>query len=355
MKLILLGIWDTTPGDSWHWFTQRMTDYFKALTGFGIRHFVIRERGLNKELLSQSDTEQLRKYFIALSEKEKSAFVRHLVDDYYIQFQKAQNFIADLEKRDPSKLDDKQIIQTLKRWSEILPRITFQIWFAVIVDLWYPDSKAYRGFKRQLGRARDDSGKLHHRIYSYAWKLYRIFARRFRIPLKHFMNAMIPELIAMIEGRQRISKQECINRTRLSVLTHRHGQDIMLTGKNASKFMATSRFVNQTPCMNSGLKGIPACPGKAKGLVRKIFFNKDFSLFRQGEILVTYQTMVHFLPLIKKAGAVLTEFGGLTTHAAVVSRELGKPCVVGIKGLTAALKNGDRVEVDATKGEVKRI
>ena len=63
--------------------------------------------------------------------------------------------------------------------------------------------------------------------------------------------------------------------------------------------------------------------------------------------------MVHYLPIMKKASAILTEFGGLTSHAAIVSRELKKPAVVGISGLISTIKTGDMLEIDAGRGIVK--
>ena len=63
--------------------------------------------------------------------------------------------------------------------------------------------------------------------------------------------------------------------------------------------------------------------------------------------------MVHYLPIMKKAKAILTEFGGLTSHAAIVSRELNKPCVVGIPNLLASVQDGDKVEVDADNGNIR--
>ena len=58
---------------------------------------------------------------------------------------------------------------------------------------------------------------------------------------------------------------------------------------------------------------------------------------------------------MRQASAIITEEGGLTCHAAIVSRELKKPCVIGIKGLLDILKDGDQIEVDAVKGIVKKI
>ena len=64
-------------------------------------------------------------------------------------------------------------------------------------------------------------------------------------------------------------------------------------------------------------------------------------------------TTVDYLPAMKKASAIVTDDGGITSHAAIISRELGIPCIVGTKIATKVLKDGDLVEVNANKGEVK--
>jgi len=81
--------------------------------------------------------------------------------------------------------------------------------------------------------------------------------------------------------------------------------------------------------------------------------NKQSSQFQPEEILVTGMTRPEFIFLIKKASAIVTDEGGVTCHAAVVSRELHKPCVIGTKIATQVLHDGDLVEVDANQGVVK--
>ncbi|HYC34168.1 MAG TPA: PEP-utilizing enzyme, partial [Candidatus Paceibacterota bacterium] len=71
-------------------------------------------------------------------------------------------------------------------------------------------------------------------------------------------------------------------------------------------------------------------------------------------ILVTDNTDVRFLPLMKKAAAIVTDRGGILSHAAIVARELKKPCIVGTKVATKILKDEDLVEVDAQKGVVRK-
>jgi len=73
-----------------------------------------------------------------------------------------------------------------------------------------------------------------------------------------------------------------------------------------------------------------------------------------GKILATIQTTPHFIPYLKGVKAIITDEGGITCHAAIVSREMGIPCIVGTKNATKVLKDGDDVEVDTENGEVRK-
>jgi len=101
------------------------------------------------------------------------------------------------------------------------------------------------------------------------------------------------------------------------------------------------------------LQGTIANPGKVLGSVKVIINKKDFSKFKQGDILVAPMTSVDFVPLMEVALAFVTNEGGITSHASIVSREMNKPCIIGTKIATQVLKDGDRVEVDANKGIVR--
>ncbi len=103
------------------------------------------------------------------------------------------------------------------------------------------------------------------------------------------------------------------------------------------------------------LKGMTAYPGKLKGKARIILNQSQMHLFNSGEILVAPMTNVNYLPLMHKAKAILTETGGLTSHAAIICRELKKPCIVGIKNLINFLKDNEPIEIDADNGIVKKI
>jgi phosphoenolpyruvate synthase/pyruvate phosphate dikinase len=103
------------------------------------------------------------------------------------------------------------------------------------------------------------------------------------------------------------------------------------------------------------LNGSVANTGKIVGNVKIIMGPRDFDKMKDGEILVTSMTRPDFVPILKKAAAIVTDEGGLTCHAAIIARELGIPCIVGTKIATKILKNGQLVEVDGNHGSVKLI
>ncbi|MCW1301114.1 MAG: phosphoenolpyruvate synthase [Candidatus Nanoarchaeia archaeon] len=100
------------------------------------------------------------------------------------------------------------------------------------------------------------------------------------------------------------------------------------------------------------LKGLPASPGIASGIVRLILDPSQLHRLNPGEVLVTKMTNPDYVPAMRKAAAIITDEGGLTCHAAIVSRELGIPCIVGTGNATALLQDGELVTVDAINGAV---
>ncbi|MDZ4826478.1 MAG: PEP/pyruvate-binding domain-containing protein, partial [Actinomycetota bacterium] len=100
------------------------------------------------------------------------------------------------------------------------------------------------------------------------------------------------------------------------------------------------------------VRGMGASPGVAVGPVRVLHAPDDAAAFVDGEIIVAPMTNPDWVPLLRRAGALVTDGGGMTCHAAIVSRELGVPCVVGTRRATAELHDGQVVTVDGAKGVV---
>lgn len=122
---------------------------------------------------------------------------------------------------------------------------------------------------------------------------------------------------------------------------------------SGDKYLDLKKEIKKT--QSKDISGNTAFPGKVKGKVVVYQSWTDTIELNEGDILVTGMTNPLMVPFIKKAGAIVTDEGGIICHAAIISREMKKPCITGTKNATQLLKDGDFVEVDANKGIVRII
>jgi phosphohistidine swiveling domain-containing protein len=132
-------------------------------------------------------------------------------------------------------------------------------------------------------------------------------------------------------------------------------QDTFLTGAKAKKFLGQLNIVREEITNVKIMYGDCASPGRERGTVKVVNEIKDMTKMNKGDILVSYATSPDLVPAIKKAAAIITDAGGITCHAAIISRELGIPCVVGTKIATKVLHDGDLIDVNATHGKINII
>lgn len=162
------------------------------------------------------------------------------------------------------------------------------------------------------------------------------------------------EVTAVFRGRK-IPTKELRRAQTYSALVKEHGKLIFYTGHTARrKTQAAVEALRDIKAVHE-LKGQVACSGYVVGTVRIVFSSKDMPKVETGDILVSTATDPSILPAMQKASAFVTDMGGLTAHAAIVARELHKPCIVGTRIATKIFKDGDRVEVDANNGIVRKI
>lgn len=102
------------------------------------------------------------------------------------------------------------------------------------------------------------------------------------------------------------------------------------------------------------LTGLGASPGRGSGPVRILRGPEEGDQLFDGDVLVATMTSPDWMPILRRVAALVTDGGGMTCHAAIVSRELGVPCVVGTRTATRTLRNGERVTVDGRKGQILR-
>ncbi len=119
---------------------------------------------------------------------------------------------------------------------------------------------------------------------------------------------------------------------------------------HANDFFSTEK----TEVVGGDLIGVGCCPGKVQGKVRVVLNPEEVSSLH-GDILVTSSTDPGWVTLFPSAAAIIVERGSLLSHSAIVSREMGKPCIVGVTGLLKRLKTGDEIEMDGSTGEIKIV
>ncbi len=172
------------------------------------------------------------------------------------------------------------------------------------------------------------------------------------IPYKYLKHLTFDEVPNVLKGL--ISKDQLSRRYEDgAMLSSVGGQTKLIEGKEAKSIRDEMDLRINGNDKETIISGRVACQGYAKGIARIILNQADFSKFNDGEIIVTGMTRPEFVPLMKKALAIVTNEGGITCHAAIISRELGKPCIIGTQKATSIIKDGDLIEVRANHGTVR--
>ncbi len=171
-------------------------------------------------------------------------------------------------------------------------------------------------------------------------------------------------LTAKEQEEQKVSDEDIITLAKIGKQLEDHykfPQDIEWAKENNKLFIVQTRPVTTIKEAASAdllidapilLSGAPASPGVAAGPVKIVPDPSYIDKVLEGDILVAEMTTPDFVPAMKRAVAIVTDRGGRTAHAAIVSRELGIPCIVGAEKATTSLKDGQMITVDGTNGKV---
>ncbi|MCG3769907.1 MAG: Chondramide synthase cmdD [Nitrosomonadaceae bacterium] len=182
-------------------------------------------------------------------------------------------------------------------------------------------------------------------------------AQQMEISYQDLINLSRNEIRAYLEGRLSVDviRQTLIVREKSDYLLYRtESEDVIIENDSAARVFL-GKIVPTADTNAKELTGTTGNPGKITGEVCIVLNSDDFHKFKEGNILVSTMTTPDFVVLMQKSAAIVTDIGGLLCHAAIVSRELKKPCVIGTKFATQVLKDGDLVEVDAHTGRVRML
>jgi phosphohistidine swiveling domain-containing protein len=199
---------------------------------------------------------------------------------------------------------------------------------------------------------RDERDQYRRMFYFYGSSLFKEIAARAGLSLRDVCMLSFQEIQDFLLHKKILSRKELAERRKGYAVVFEAGELRVLTGvaqeKLREQILGKEKEFTQV-C------GIVGCAGDARGMVVLIRHRSDLNKVVKGSVLVAVTTNPDYVQAMRKAAAIVTDQGGITSHAAIVARELGIPCIVGTMHATRIFRDGDLVEVNAEKGVVKKL
>ncbi len=188
-------------------------------------------------------------------------------------------------------------------------------------------------------------------------KLLDYFRKKESLSFKQMGVCTVREVLYYLETGELPTVDILNQRLRYCVLISKVDNEEILLGEKAKKWVENNVELEEIDENISEFFGQVAYVGEGviRGQVKIVNLTSEMEKFEEGDILVSIATTPDIVPVMKKAVAIIADIGGLTCHAAIVSRELKIPCIVGTKIATKILKDGDKVEVDTNQGLIKKL
>ena len=185
------------------------------------------------------------------------------------------------------------------------------------------------------------------------------YLQKFAIAFSDKMNIDISslKLLVLNELSDQVAKKDLIEKRKIGLVLDCNDKKIIhIDGENALQI--TRQFIDVPSVNQKIIQGTVASMGEQhhfRGTARIVLTINEIGKITEGDILVTTMTSPDFIIGMKKAGAIITDTGGMLSHAAIVSRELKKPCIVGTEIATKVIHDGDVLELHCGKGTVRVI
>ncbi|MDD2786342.1 MAG: PEP-utilizing enzyme [Patescibacteria group bacterium] len=276
--------------------------------------------------------------------------------------EKMQKSEADFFGQDLKSLTDKELYGVFDGFRFLLKDFT-----ALYTKTEAEKLKKFEGVKdKKIKEELFKVGKIRFELRKSVESIFRILlgdvlkeiVRRFKIKSKDWFFYDCAEAQNLFNGRK-VSSRVIAQRQKGYAVLNVNGKRELLVGNEYKKARALVKKMTAQKD-DKILRGSVAQPGMVKGRVELVLHNvrdltKKVNEFKVGNILVTEMTTPTTVVACKKASAIITDEGGVLCHAAIISRELKKPCIVGTKIATQVLHDGDKVEVDANNGTVTML
>jgi len=208
---------------------------------------------------------------------------------------------------------------------------------------------------KRLAYLKDLKDDLRRQGMFYGQRLFEEIANRMGVELEDISYVLSTEILDFLDNGSKVSKNLIEEREKGFVIYFTQDKNIIC--KSGSDIEPVLKELGLTVLeeVSEEIKGISASRGKAQGIVKIVKGVTDLVKVNKGDILVAVATHPDYVIAMHKASAIVTDEGGITSHAAIVSRELGIPCIVGTKNATKVLRDGDKIEIDANSGIVRKV
>lgn len=178
------------------------------------------------------------------------------------------------------------------------------------------------------------------------------FSKRTKIKLLDIENMYTWEVKDIFKKKSELINKSKKRKSASFFVIKNIEKNIEFNGSVAEKL---NKIIKDKILKSDELSGRTAYPGKVKGRAKIILNKKDFYKMKEGNILVAPNTRPEYVPIMKKAKAIISDEGGVTCHSAIVSREMKIPCIVGVQTASIILKDNDYIEVDAERGIIRKL
>lgn len=178
-------------------------------------------------------------------------------------------------------------------------------------------------------------------------------SHRFKIDWDDIRFYLMDEFEDLLLHKEKLDKKELDRRKQGIYISS--VSNMFSGGQAREEYFQSVKIESEDVKVLDTRKGICASPGIIRGKARICLTFEDSNKLEKGEILIAYGTDFDFMNAIVKSSGIITEEGGILSHASVISRELKKPCIIAFKGITKLIKDGNLIELDAEKGTVKLL
>ncbi len=297
----------------------------------GMRQFILKKIDKNPRWMQEECRVVERQ--VDYANKLVAAIERHPLESY--------------QRAELAQLFSKLIEQNVK----LGPLFVIMLWFPIQMEN-RPEAIKYKKYIDQAIETRRKIERIGPIIDSFSQRIASLCAKQLKISIELSRYIKYDEVINYLESDEEIDQTELEKRKNPFLIT---SEGIVFETIREYLTRRGFKLAELNTSATTEVKGRAAFPGKVSGVVKIILNKEEFYKFNQDNILVTSMTTPDFAPVIKKCSAFVTDEGGITCHAAIIARELKKPCVIGTKIATKIFKDGDVVEVDASKGIVKKV